>query len=117
MAVSRCADTGVVLITLGNTHHLGRIGAYGEMVTAAGLASIHFVNVTDHTPLVAAFGGADARFGPNPICIALPATDDNAAFVLDFATSMVAYGKVREAWCLILVHSSRKTSGFGKPMP
>ena len=45
-AIARCRDTGVVLMTLRNTHHVGRIGAYGEMAMEAGLISLHFVNVT-----------------------------------------------------------------------
>ena len=47
--------------------------ADGEMATAAGLVSIHFVNVY-HT-LVAPDGGRDQRFGTNPVCLAVPVLD------------------------------------------
>jgi hypothetical protein len=47
-AIARCRQTGVTVATLANAHHIGRVGVYGEMATAAGLVSLHFVNVTDH---------------------------------------------------------------------
>ena len=96
-AIARCRDTGVVLMSLRNTSHLGRIGTYGEQSIAAGLASIHFVNVTDHAPLVAPYGGSDARFSTNPICLAMPGTATTEPTLLDMATSKVAMGKVRVA--------------------
>src|ERR1051325_6728055 len=95
--IARCRQTGVVAMTLANAHHIGRVGAYGEMATAAGLVSLHFVNVTDHRALVAPFRGTDARFSTNPVCIALPATERQPAILLDMATSAVAMGKVRVA--------------------
>ena len=42
--LDRCRETGVVLLALRRSHHLGRIGAYGEQSIAARLVSIHFVN-------------------------------------------------------------------------
>ncbi|MEC5320205.1 malate/lactate/ureidoglycolate dehydrogenase [Brenneria populi subsp. brevivirga] len=97
-AIERVKTTGVCLMTLSSTCHLGRIGTYGEMAAAAGLVSIHFVNVNDLDPIVAPWCGSEARFGTNPICIAFPKSDNNAAFVLDFATSIVALGKTRVAY-------------------
>jgi hydroxycarboxylate dehydrogenase B len=96
--LERCRETGVVLLALRRSHHLGRIGAYGEQSIAAGLVSLHFVNVTDHLPLVAPFGGRDARFSTNPICIAVPGTPETEPLLLDMATSCVAFGKVKVAY-------------------
>jgi len=96
-AIARCRDTGVVALTLANAHHIGRVGAYGELASAAGLVSLHFVNVADHKPSVAPFRGTDARFVTNPVCIALPGTDNQAPLLLDMATSAIAMGKVRVA--------------------
>jgi uncharacterized oxidoreductase len=96
-AVARCRQTGVVAVTLANAHHIGRVGAYGELASGAGLVSLHFVNVTDHRPLVAPFRGTDARFVTNPVCIALPGTDRQPPLLLDMATSAIAMGKVRVA--------------------
>ncbi len=98
-AIERVAHTGIVLLTVRNSHHMGRIGSYGEQVAAAGKVGLFFVNVTDFPqPLVAPFGGSAARFGTNPLCVAFPAGEREPAFILDFATSMVAYGKTRVAY-------------------
>ena len=96
-AVAKCRETGVVLMTLRDAHHLGRIGAYGEIAAGAGLISLHFVNVVDHEPCVAPWGGAEARFVTNPVCIAVPATGNTPMTLLDMATSRIAMGKARVA--------------------
>lgn len=96
-AAARCRDTGVVLMTLRNAHHIGRVGAYGEIAMEHGLISLHFVNVTDHAPSVAPWGGGEARFVTNPICIAVPGTDRTPPTLLDMATSRIAMGKARVA--------------------
>lgn len=88
---------GACVLTLTNAHHLGRIGAYGEMAAQEGFAAIFFVNVTDHDPMVAPYHGTDARFGTNPVCIALPPTGTKPAFLLDMATSRISMGKARVA--------------------
>lgn len=88
---------GACILTLSNAHHLGRIGAFGEMAAQAGFAAIFFVNVTDHDPMVAPYQGTDARFGTNPVCIALPPTGTKPAFLLDMATSRISMGKARVA--------------------
>ncbi len=45
---------------------------------------------------VAPFGGADRRFGTNPVCIGIPLPGE-PPFLLDMATSAVAQGKLRVA--------------------
>lgn len=96
-AIARAKELGLCAFTLGNAHHIGRIGGFGEQAAAEGCIFIGFVNVTDHDPLVAPFRGAEARFGTNPICVAIPATADSPAFLADMATSRIALGKVRVA--------------------
>lgn len=96
-AVERATAHGVAVVGLRNSFHIGRIGHWAERCCAAGLASVHFVNVTGHEPLVAPHGGADARFGTNPFCAAVPGPDGKPLAMLDMATSKVALGKVRVA--------------------
>ena len=93
-AMERCRESGVAVMTLANSHHVGRVGAYGELASAAGLVSIHFVNVADHGGLVAPFRGSDSRFSTNPVCISMPGTATEPPLLLDMATSGVAMGKV-----------------------
>jgi uncharacterized oxidoreductase len=95
MAIERARKLGACVMTLGRSHHLGRIGQWGEQAVAAGLISIHFVNVISRA-IVAPYGGADARFGTNPVCIAIPLPGE-PPFLLDMATSAVAQGKIRVA--------------------
>lgn len=92
--IERARRHGVALVGTANSHHLGRIGHWAERCLEAGLVSLHFVNVHGHQPLVAPWGGAKARLGTNPFCAAVPATVRHGAFVLDFATSKLAFGKV-----------------------
>ncbi len=96
-AIEKCRESGLVLMTLRNTHHLGRIGTYGEQSIAEGMVSIHFVNVTDHPPFVAPFRGSDARYSTNPICLAMPGSEKQPPILLDMATSKIALGKARVA--------------------
>lgn len=93
MAIERARKHGLCMYTIANCCHLGRIGTYGEQAAAAGMVSVHFVNVNQFRPLVAPYCGSEARFGTNPFCCALPDVDGRGPFVLDFATSIVAMGK------------------------
>ena len=95
LGIARAQAHGSCIVALGNSHHLGRIGAWAEQAAAAGLVSMHFVNVISRA-IVAPFGGGDARFGTNPFCVGVPLTG-RAPVILDFATSVIAQGKTRVA--------------------
>ncbi|HZD19334.1 MAG TPA: malate/lactate/ureidoglycolate dehydrogenase, partial [Burkholderiales bacterium] len=95
LAIERAKRSGSCIMALANSHHLGRIGHWAEMAVAEGLVSIHFVNVISHAR-VAPYGGRDARFGTNPCCIGVPLPGE-PPFLLDYATSAVAQGKLRVA--------------------
>src|SRR5512133_635710 len=95
LAMARAKEHGSCIMALGNAHHLGRIGHFAEMAVARGYVSIHFVNVLSR-PVVAPWGGSDGRFGTNPCCIGIPLKGRDP-FVLDYATSRVAQGKMRVA--------------------
>jgi uncharacterized oxidoreductase len=95
LGMERAKQQGSCILALAESHHLGRIGHFAEMAVAQGLVSLHFVNVMTR-PVVAPWGGADGRYGTNPCCIGIP-LKDSPPFVLDFATSRVAQGKMRVA--------------------
>ena len=103
LGISKAKAAGMAVIALRNSGHIGRIGDWAERAAAAGLVSIHFVNVA-RGELVAPFGGVDRRFSTNPVCIGAP-QDGPEPLILDFATSVVAEGKVLVA------------SNGGKPVP
>ena len=96
LGIERARAQGSCIVALGNSHHLGRIGAWAEQAAAAGLVSLHFVNVISRG-IVAPFGGSDARFGTNPFCAGIPLTGREPV-ILDFATSVLAQGKMRVAF-------------------
>ena len=95
LGIERARAHGNCIVALGNSHHLGRIGAWAEQVAAAGLVSMHFVNVVSR-PIVAPHGGSDGRFGTNPFCAGVP-LPGRPPVILDFATSVIAQGKTRVA--------------------
>jgi uncharacterized oxidoreductase len=106
MAIERAKRHGSCIVSLGNSHHLGRIGHWAEMAVAEGLVSMHFVNVLSHAR-GAPDAGRDARFGTNPGCCAIPLPGE-PPFVLDYATSAVAQGKLRVA------HNKGEKVPFGR---
>ncbi len=99
LMAERVERHGACIAALANAHHLGRIGHFAEMAVARGWVSLHFVNVMSR-PIVAPWQGGDGRFGTNPCCIGIPVGVGDSVrepFVLDFATSRVAQGKMRVA--------------------
>ncbi|HMR31898.1 MAG TPA: malate/lactate/ureidoglycolate dehydrogenase [Geminicoccaceae bacterium] len=94
--IARAGELGAAVVALRNSSHIGRIGYWAEQCAAAGMASVHFVNVADHSPYQAPFACSDARLGTNPFCAALPGSD-GPSVLLDMATSAIAFGKARVA--------------------
>ncbi len=95
IGIARARQHGMCVMGLGRSHHLCRIGQWAEQAVAAGLVSLHFTNVISRS-IVAPYGGADARFGTNPVTVGIP-IPNAPPFILDMATSAVAQGKIRVA--------------------
>lgn len=95
LGIDKARTAGVSVIALRHSGHLGRIGDWAEMAVEAGMISIHFVNVAGGQ-LVAPFGSIDRRMATNPVCVGVP-VDGTDPVILDFATSLVAEGKVQVA--------------------
>ncbi len=95
LGIARARQHGSCVVALANSHHLCRIGAWAEMAVGAGLVSVHFANVISR-PIVAPWGGSDARFGTNPFAVGIPVPGGEPV-ILDMATSVIAQGKTRVA--------------------
>ena len=95
IGIARAKQHGMCVMGLARAHHLCRIGQWAEQAVAAGLISLHFTNVISRS-IVAPYGGADARFGTNPMTVGIPIPNE-PPFILDMATSAVAQGKIRVA--------------------
>lgn len=91
LGIARAKQHGIAVVGLRNAGHIGRVGDYAETANRAGLISVHFVNVAGSV-LVAPFGGTERRFSTAPFSIGVPLPGRH--LVLDFATSLVAEGKV-----------------------
>jgi hydroxycarboxylate dehydrogenase B len=95
LGIAKATEHGVAVIALRRSGHLGRVGEWAEMAAAEGLASVHFVNVAG-SRLVAPFGGTERRLSTAPFAAGLP-LDSGPPVILDFATSLVAEGKIMVA--------------------
>src|SRR6201987_3889066 len=92
IGIEKCKKVGLAAVALRNPGHIGRVGDWAEMGAAEGLVSVHFVNAAGSV-LVAPYGGVERRFSTAPYCVGIPRPGEDP-LVLDFATSIVAEGKV-----------------------
>jgi uncharacterized oxidoreductase len=92
IGIDKCKKAGLAAIALRNAGHIGRVGDWAEMAAAEGLVSVHFVNAAGSL-LVAPYGGVEKRLSTAPYCVGIPRQGQDP-IVLDFATSIVAEGKV-----------------------
>jgi uncharacterized oxidoreductase len=92
IGIQKCKASGLAAVALRNAGHIGRVGDWAEMAAAEGLVSIHFVNAAGSL-LVAPYGGVEKRLSTAPYCVGIPRQGQDP-IVLDFATSIVAEGKV-----------------------
>lgn len=82
-------ENGMGMVSLANTNHWMRAGAYGWYTARKGFILMCWTNTCPNMP---AWGGTDPKLGNNPMVIAIPFKDD--AIVLDFAMSQFSYGKL-----------------------
>lgn len=84
-------ETGIVAVSIRNSHHFGVAGHHVEDLAENGLVGLAFSN----TPAaIAPWGGAKALYGTNPIAFASPRGGGEAPLVIDLSVSTVARGKV-----------------------
>ncbi len=103
IGIEKCRSLGLSAIALRDAAHIGRVGEWAEQAAEAGYVSVHFVNASGSI-LVAPFGGIERRLSTAPFCVGVP-REGREPVILDFATSLVAEGKVAVA------------SRGGKPLP
>jgi LDH2 family malate/lactate/ureidoglycolate dehydrogenase len=91
-AVERARATGICIAGVRNTTHTGAIGRYASWAAERGCAAIVLVA---GPPLMAAHGARVASLSTSPIAIAVPQRD--GALLLDMATSVVPFSRLRQA--------------------
>lgn len=97
LAIERAKEVGMCAVTFKRIEHIGRLGHFVEMAAHAGC--IGFVTIGHGAAgkgSVLPYGSSVATFNTNPIAWGIP-TGDDTPFVLDYATSVVAEGKLRVA--------------------
>jgi uncharacterized oxidoreductase len=95
IGIEKCRKAGLAAVALRNAGHIGRVGHWAEMAAAEGLVIVHFVNAAGSV-LVAPYGGVERRLSTAPFCVGSP-RQGQGPVVLDFATSIVAEGKISVA--------------------
>ncbi len=94
VAIEKARSQGLSAVTLRRTNHVGRLADWAEMAAAQSLIGMLWVNAPMSLN-VAPWGGAARRLGTNPHAIAVPGPDGTVAMSHDFATSVVAEGKLK----------------------
>lgn len=92
-AMRKAQEVGVGWVQLRRINHQGALYYYSRMAALEGMVGLVF---TATGPVVTPYGGAARAIGNTPFSFAAPA-GIYPPLVLDVATSIVAYGKVRQA--------------------
>ena len=80
-----------------NSGHVGRLGEWVTMATVEDCIGLAFCNLGGRTGIVAPFGGTKRLLGTNPLAAGIP-MEGKPPIIVDFATSVVAEGKVKIAF-------------------
>ena len=96
-AIEKAKSAVSCSVSISNTGHIGRLGEYAETAARAGCIGLISVGMGGKGagPTVP-YGGSQGTFSTNPIAIGVP-TGDDSPFIVDYATSMVAEGKIQVA--------------------
>ena len=93
LAIKNASKFGVSIVLIRNTNNLGALAFYTDMIAKEKMIGIMSCNAA---PAMAAWGGAEAFVGTNPLALAFY-TGNELIFSADMATSVVARGKIRKA--------------------
>ena len=73
-AIDKAREQGLAVVSLVQTHHIGRLGHYAEMAAAEGMISMVWAGGQGaEKPAAVPYGGRKALFHTNPIAMGLPA--------------------------------------------
>ncbi len=94
LAIEKAKQRGVAWVGTRNSNHAGPAALYATMPLKHDMIGLYIaVGNANH---MAPWGGIDMLLSTNPIAIAVPALEESPV-VLDMATSVAAYGKVKGA--------------------
>lgn len=91
-AIAKAKDAGVAWVGVRSSNHAGPASLYASMPLEHDMIGLYLaVGNANHLP---PWGGIDMLLSTNPIAVAVPAGDE-LNVVLDMATTVAAYGKVK----------------------
>eukprot|EP01051_Picozoa_sp_SAG22_P013162 SAG22_NODE_1446_length_4405_cov_1.853460_3_plen_434_part_00 len=90
LAIAKAKATGVGVVALRNSPHIGRVGTFTKQAADAGLVGVGMCNAG---PNAALFGSKENFLGTNPISCAVP-VPDGPPVLIDLATTTFTEGKV-----------------------
>ena len=93
LAIQKAKECGIGSVWVVNGHHFGAGAYYVAMAAAADMIGF---TVSNTVPLMAPWGGCQARVGNNPFAVCIPAGEEKP-ILLDMAFSQVAQGKLHLA--------------------
>jgi len=93
LAIAKSRSQGIAGVGLIHCGHIGRLGEYAEKAAQSDAISLVAASCGPPGGLVAPYGGAQAVLSTNPIAAGVPA-GQHSPFIMDFATSQVAAGKI-----------------------
>ena len=92
IAIGKAKQCGVAWVGARASNHAGPASLYARMPLQQDMVSLYFaVGNANHLP---PWGGAEMLLSTNPIAAGIP-TDSEPPLVLDMATTVAAYGKVK----------------------
>jgi L-2-hydroxycarboxylate dehydrogenase (NAD+) len=92
LAIEKARNTGVAWVGACFSNHAGPASLYARMPLAHGMLGLYIaIGNANHMP---PWGGVEMLLSTNPIAIAAPG-ERHEAIVLDMATTVSAYGKVK----------------------
>ena len=94
LAIKKAKQSGVAWVGARHSNHAGPANLYAKMPLAHDMIGLYVaVGNANHLP---PWGGTDMLLSTNPIAAAVPGFEE-PAMVLDMATTVAAYGKVKTA--------------------
>ncbi|MCW4050947.1 MAG: Ldh family oxidoreductase [Candidatus Bathyarchaeota archaeon] len=94
VAVEKAKKSMVAGVGAFNCNHIGRLGYYTEMAAKENIITTMYANVGN--PSVSVHNGLGKTFGTNPYSASVP-TGSDTPFLVDYASSVVAHGKISVA--------------------
>jgi L-2-hydroxycarboxylate dehydrogenase (NAD+) len=92
-AIEKAKTAGVAWVGAKWSNHAGPASLYSNMPLAHNMIGVYMaVGSANHLP---PWGGIDMLLSTNPLAVSLPAGEGEAPIVLDMATTVAAYGKVK----------------------